>query len=31
MPVSLMEALALHRPVIARVVNGVPELVEHGV
>ena len=31
LPVALMEALALHRPVIATAVNGVPELVENGV
>ena len=31
LPVSLMEALALRRPVIATSVNGVPELVEPGV
>ena len=30
LPVVIMEALALRRPVIATRVNGVPELVEHG-
>ena len=30
LPVVIMEALALHRPVIATRVNGVPELVAHG-
>jgi glycosyltransferase involved in cell wall biosynthesis len=31
LPIVLMEALALHRPVIATQVAGIPELVEHGV
>ncbi len=30
-PVVLMEALAMELPVIASRVNGIPELVEHGV
>ncbi|HEX4131709.1 MAG TPA: glycosyltransferase family 4 protein [Pirellulales bacterium] len=30
LPVGLMEALALHRPVISTYVAGIPELVEHG-
>lgn len=30
LPVVIMEALALHRPVISTYVAGIPELVEHG-
>jgi colanic acid/amylovoran biosynthesis glycosyltransferase len=31
LPVAIMEALALHRPVVTTFVAGIPELVEHGV
>lgn len=31
LPIVLMEALALHRPVVCTHVAGIPELVEHGV
>ena len=30
LPVVIMEALALHRPVISTYVAGIPELIQHG-